>query len=180
MARRPGITAAELRAIIQYDPETGRFSWRERGQEFFKNGRVGSWNAVNAGRPVCGALSSGYLRISIFAEKYAASHLAYLYMTGAWPGYEIDHVNGVRCDNRWANLRPATRAQNCQNRGVRSDNTSGFIGVHFSKPMNKWEAIITVDRKTFRLGFFDDRAAASRAYLEAKRQHHKFQPTVRK
>jgi len=89
-------------------------------------------------------------------------------MTGEFPpkGGEIDHINRDRADNRWANLRLATRSQNNMNAGLRSDNKSGHKGVSKRRDTGKWHARITVKRRILLLGnfhSFEDAVAARRA-----------------
>ena len=91
------LTAARLRKMLHYDPETGVFT------------RL--WTGNVTGCPD----AKGYLRIAADGRSYRAHRLAVLYMTGAWPSEQIDHINQVRTDNRWSNLRPATNGENGAN-----------------------------------------------------------------
>jgi hypothetical protein len=96
-------------------------------------------------------------------------------MTGAWPLFEIDHRNGIGTDNRWKNLRDGTRSFNIQNqRRARSDNKTGFLGVHRSgkKERKGFVAKIQLDGKQRYLGVFSTAEAAHAAYLAAKRRIH--------
>jgi hypothetical protein len=88
-------------------------------------------------------------------------------MTGEDPDLEIDHVNGSRADNSWANLRPATHTQNSQNKRLLAANRSGFKGVSFDARKNRRRASIRVNRKKVYLGYFVTREEASEAYLRA-------------
>jgi len=87
-------------------------------------------------------------------------------------GAEVDHVNGDGLDNRRANLRAATRAQNCQNRRRRKDNTSGFKGVRLDRRYNKWRAEISACGSKYDLGCFDTPEAAHAAYVAASEVLH--------
>lgn len=161
------LTQSRLKELLHYDPETGVFVWRiPRGSA--KTGDV-------AGCPH----PEGYRKIMIDRKIYLAHRLAWLYVHGAWPKDEIDHRNGVRADNRFTNLREATRAENGQNLKIRADNTSGFIGVSWYKPARKWQAHINLAGRNKNLGCFDTPEAAHAAYLAAKAEHHTFQPTIR-
>lgn len=92
-------------------------------------------------------------------------------------GMQIDHVNGVKDDNRLSNLRLATHRENHQNRARNKNNKSGFLGV---SPINgKWRAQIMADGKKLALGCFDAPEAARDAYLAAKAELHKFCQTAR-
>ena len=100
------LTAEYLRWNLRYDPETGQFTrLRHRYGRTTDGAKLGSPKAPG-----------GYLRIGICDKLYLAHRLAYLYMTGEWPPEEVDHVNMVRGDNRWANLRAASRRMNLANR----------------------------------------------------------------
>ena len=93
-------------------------------------------------------------------------------MTGAWPAAEIDHVNSDGFDNRWSNLREATRAQNTRNTRAHHNNRSGMKGVYFEKRIGRWYARIMVDRKQHNLGSYDTAELAHRAYCEAAERLH--------
>ena len=122
---------------------------------------------------IAGTLSQGYRIIFVDYWPYKASHLIWLFMTGELPpaGMVIDHINGVRDDDRWANLRLCTPAENARNRGKCSRNTSGKVGVH---PINDllWGAEIGVNGKNVKLGRFDSREAAIEARCEAERHFY--------
>jgi hypothetical protein len=100
-------------------------------------------------------------------------------MVGEWPIKELDHKNGVRSDDRFENLREATRAEDCQNLALRKDNTSGFVGVGWHIQTKKWQAYISVNNVRYPLGLFEDIENAKNAHLEAKSKMHTFQPVPR-
>jgi hypothetical protein len=96
-------------------------------------------------------------------------------MTGEWPKNQIDHKNGVKDDNRKANLRPATNKENQQNvRRARCNNASGFLGVSFHRKLAKYSAQIYVDGKKKHLGYFISPRTAHEEYLKAKAELHRF------
>jgi len=130
MAKRKRITVAELRALLRYDPETGEFTWLQTGSGRNADGRAGSLG------------HKGCIQITIRYRNYKAHMLAWLYMTGKWPQREIDHWNTKRADNRWSNLRLATRTQNRRNSGLPRNNKSGYVGVFWDKYARKWRASI--------------------------------------
>lgn len=157
---RKGLTAEILRTLVCYDPETGQFT-RLAAPSRAAGKRAGTLAAPYRN-------SNGYTLISLGRRwRCRAHHLAWLYMTGEWPILDIDHINGIRSDNRWANLRAATRSQNLQNAGIRSDNTSGVKGVCFDKARQKWLAQIAVGGRRMVLGRFVSKDDAARAYSEA-------------
>lgn len=96
-------------------------------------------------------------------------------MTGNFPDGDIDHINRVRNDNRWSNLRECTQSQNSANTGVRVDNTSGYKGVVWLKKRYKWKAQIMVKQKQIYLGQYNDIKDAAIAYnIKAKELLGKF------
>lgn len=109
-----------LKSIISYDPETGMFT------ALVKRGK-------NVPGKVLGTKhSDGSMMIYINYKRYRAARLAWFYMTGTWPEHEIDHINRINSDNRWSNLREATRSENAMNHTVQPNNKTGHknIGYH--------------------------------------------------
>lgn len=142
------ITAEQLRALVHYDQENGQIIW-------LKSGRVAR------------AVTYGYLRLFLLGRWYSAHRLAWLYVYGEHPLLEIDHINGERADNRIANLRQATISQQRANSRMKRTNQCGFKGVHWHISTQKWRAMITRDRKVYRLGLFETPEQAHRAYVAA-------------
>ena len=159
------LSQSELLEQLQYDPETGIFT-RRRGR--------------CVGQAAGSRDSSGHLQIKVAGRSYAAHRLAVLYMTGQWPLEQVDHINQVKTDNRWVNLRPASQSQNCVNRTRPNRVGDGFRGVQ--KIGNRYQATISIrengQKRRAHLGMFDSAPAAHAAYLEAARQRHgDFLPT---
>lgn len=152
------LTAERVREVLDYDPETGVFTWRQ------PQGRAQKGSVAGAEH------NRGYWRVSVFGKYYLSHRLAWLYVHGEWPSPEIDHINGDPRDNRLANLRLATRSQNLANKKRSSKNTSGFKGVDRVVSRGKWRARIKVDGTDLHLGLFSARAdaVAARAAAEAK------------
>lgn len=128
---KPAITAERLRETMTYNPETGEFIWlirKGRNREFV------------AGTPSI----DRYVTIMVDGVAYFAHRLAWLYMTGEWPRGYVDHINGTKDDNRFANLRDATGSQNQANRGPGKNNKSGHKGISFNKRQRKWVAEIQI------------------------------------
>ena len=99
---------------LDYDPETGFFTWVGDTGNQYRGTRAGSIE------------KKGYRQIEAEGFRYMAHRLAWFLMTGSWPKHQIDHINGIKDDNRWCNLREATNAENKRNAGRRADNTSGY------------------------------------------------------
>ncbi len=155
------LTAERARELLDYNPETGTFTWRVgRG-----NARAGSRAGYK--RP------DGYVFISVDGKNYYAHRLAWLMTHGVWPTSDTDHINGVTGDNRISNLREASRALNLQNQRVPSaNNTSGYLGVSFDSNRQSFNAKISIQGKGLNLGYFHDVEEAYQAYLTAKRRLH--------
>ena len=83
-----------------------------------------------------------------------------------------DHINGDKLDNRTANLRVCTHAQNCRNQKLKTSNTSGYKGVYWNKDVSKWVAQIRIDGKVTSLGLFNDIKEAAKVYDKTARIHH--------
>lgn len=158
------ITAELLREILVYEPCSGSFLWK-----------------ISSGRAKAGDVAGyagdlDYRSIQIFGRAYCAHRLAWLHVHGIWPADEIDHINGVRGDNRLVNLRSATTAENRQNHAVRRDNTSKFPGVNWDKYSGKWRVRIRVPGRRLHVGLFKRLEDAVSARAEAKAKLHTFQP----
>jgi hypothetical protein len=153
------INASRLRELLDYDPETGVFTWL-----------VSTSNRVRSGE-TAGTLDGRYRQIKADGRIYRSHQLAWLWMTGEWPTGHLDHINGDPSDNRFTNLRPATSSQNGANsrRGV--NNKSGFKGVSWHAQAHRWRARIMVGRRQIFLGLFTDPTIAHAAYVEAAEKH---------
>jgi hypothetical protein len=158
------ITQNELKQLLTYDPDTGVFTRR-----------VNSKNHNNIGQVAGSINSKGYRIIKINGEPYKSHRLALLYMNGNMPIDSVDHINGNRDDNRFVNLRECTNAENCQNRGISRNNTSGYAGVSWHNASGKWHSSLANKY----LGLFNTREEAHEAYLNAKAKLHTFQPIPR-
>lgn len=157
----PILTAARLREVLHYDPETGYFKWALRISSKCPSGKL------------AGTITHwGYAHTKVDKEGHYCHRLAWLYMTGGWPQHDVDHINGVRHDNRWANLRDVTRRMNLQNQHrARKGKASGApLGV--VRAGNRFAAQITVNGVLKHIGTFGETAAAHEAYLAAKRELH--------
>ena len=168
----------DFNKLLSYQPQTGLLFWLPRTASDFgfascRQSTVDSWNDRNSGRPAFRTVDrDGYLRGEIRGRKYRAHRVIWQMVYGDWPDGQIDHVNGDRADNRIANLRAATNAENQWNTRVRSDSTSGVKGVTWNKQRSKWQARIEVSGRRIHIGLFDDLRAASIARDAAARRLH--------
>ena len=162
---RVGVISAErLRELLDYDEETGVFTWRtNRG-----NVRAGSV----AGTAHC----RGYRQICLDGSIYLEHRMAWLHVYGEHPQGALDHRDRCRTNNRIANLRMVTGSENQQNRAIPRNNTSGFKGVCWDKSRGKWLACIAVNSRLKNLGRFTTPEAAFAAYQIAASELHTHNP----
>ena len=154
------LTQEQLKELLSYDADTGIFV------------RLKSSGGQGIGSIAGGISPKGYIRIQMARKQYGAHRLAFLYMTGEFPVDQVDHINGVKDDNRWLNLRQATGSQNMSNQGRPITNTSGFKGVSWKKRDKKWKAQIMHMNRAIYLGYFTTPEAAHQAYVEAAEKLH--------
>jgi hypothetical protein len=162
--RYPRITPAKLayfRQILRYEPETGLFYWLED--------RASYGGGVLAG-DVAGTKGGGRKQIGVDGRTYRAHVMAYWFMTeqNVPIGFEIDHKDRDDSNNRWSNLRLATRSLNNHNSNPSSANTSGVRGVSWVKGSDCWDARITVDDIVYVIGSFDKFTDAVKARIAAE------------
>jgi hypothetical protein len=147
-----------LKELLHYDPDTGLFT------------RVKSMPRSKKGEVVGYTNGRGWLRVKIDGKHYKLHRLAFLYMEGAFPPDEVDHINGNKDDNRWCNLRKATRAQNNANRASGGNSVTGYRGVLPSG--KRFFAQITKDGKRIHLGMYDCPKEAHKAYCRAAKDFY--------
>lgn len=146
-------TQRRLKELLGYNPTTGIFTWRVR--------RGGSANAGS----IAGMVGNfGYRFIGIDGWKYPEHRLVWVFIHGKWPK-ELDHINRDRADNRLLNLRIVTRSENCSNRGLSRNNTTGFKGVYNCGDRG-WSAVIRVRGNKMWFGYFDTALEAHNVYVE--------------
>jgi hypothetical protein len=160
------LTYDEVREKFTFYEDSGQFIWNSRNRESF-NTKAGFsiFNARFAGRPFGGLHeATGYIYGNVGGRVFAAHRLIWLWMTGEWPD-QVDHINGMRNDNRWCNLRNVDRSANMKNASMRTDNTSGFVGVYYVKRSGKWIAKLVANGVAIHIGTFDspEKAAEARA-----------------
>lgn len=170
-----------LRKLLRYEPATGKLFWRERSVDLFTDGRqtaqhnCAAWNGKFAGKEALYTDNGdGYVHGRILNRNYFAHRVIWAITYDEWPDH-IDHVNGIRSDNRIENLRSVSQAENNRNQKRRSTNTSGVCGVSWCKRDGKWVARITSNGKYKCLGYFDDfdDAVSARKAAEEKYGFHR-------
>jgi len=152
------ITQERLKELASYDPESGLFICAKN--------RRGSKNKVG---DILGSLTgAGYIEIQLDGRRYLAHRLAVLAMTGVMPEKVVDHINQIKTDNRWINLRCVSQVENGHNQTRKAKrNSTGFVGVH--KWQGKYRAKIVVNQKQVHLGTFDCPQLAAASYNAAKK-----------
>lgn len=156
------INQIQLKELLHYSIITGKFYWLKSTAKRVKVGDVaGHLN------------SNGYGTIKINGKIYRTHRLAWFWVTGVWPESMIDHKNGKKDANYWLNLREATNSQNQCNRGIPSNNTSGYKGVCWNKSNKKWIAIIVENNMQKYLGSYETPELAYAERLKAEKKFHR-------
>ena len=167
------IAIETLNEILICDSEAGTLLWRERPLRLCFDQRIWkAWNTKHAGKPaltISGA-SGGYLQGCIFRKRFMAHRVVWALHYNEWPVDQLDHINGVRTDNRICNLRLATPLMNSRNRAKNLNNSSGAIGVHWNKRVGKWSAMIGNNNKLKHIGYFDNKGDATSARANAEKE----------
>lgn len=157
---------SDVHEFLRYEPETGDFFWIKR---------TGARSAIGNKTSQC-VNREGYRLIALNKKSNKAHRLAWLYVHGVWPN-QIDHINGIKTDNRIDNLRDVDCRTNSHNQRVaHKNNGSGFLGV-CAKASGSYQAAIRIGGKRIYLGRFASPELAHEAYLTAKCAHHPSAPT---
>lgn len=156
------LTYQRLKELLRYNKRTGIFTWVSRPS-----------NRVHLGDEAGSVTDDGYRVVRIDRINYKAHRLAFFYVTGEWPGPEVDHRDGNKLNNRWRNLRSGDKTFNMQNlQRARPSNRSGLLGVCKGSANRRYRAKIRALGKNVHLGYFDTPQQAHAAYIKAKRQLH--------
>ena len=168
--------APALRLLLRYDPSTGLLFWRERPVELFPNA-VGArcWNGAFAGKAAFKAVKRGYATGTVFCRSLFAHRVIWALVYGAWPSDDIDHISGVKDDNRIENLRVVSRTENMRNKKLYSNNLSGRVGVVFHRRCKRWHARIRINNQKIHLGGYGtfEEACAARSAAEKSLGFHR-------
>nr|WP_267875820.1 HNH endonuclease [Massilia sp. CCM 8734] len=157
-----------MHALFHYDPNNGLFIYR-----------VSPSRRVSVGS-IAGCQHNGYIRIFINRVAYKAHRLAWMYVHGKEPSNLLDHINGGGVDNRIANLREASNAENMQNTKLAITNKSGVTGVHWVDRDKRWRVRIGLDGQQKSIGSFRKKEDAIQACEKAKKTLHPFQTVFAK
>lgn len=157
------ITQEDLKKLLHYDPDTGVFTWIVDRNPGIKKGQ-------RAGYVCSDGRGKKYISIGIKGKYYKSHRLVWLYVNGFFPSDQIDHIDGNGCNNSLKNLREVSNRENCRNRKIYSFNKSGYTGVSWYTPRNKWIARINNNKRTIHLGYFDNINDAISARKSAERE----------
>jgi hypothetical protein len=125
------VTQQRLKEVLDYNPETGEFTWKERGQGRIVGKRAGTLSVSKT------SMRRWFLCVD--RQVMLRSRAAWIYMTGEdITGKVIDHINRNTEDDRFKNLRSCTQNQNMKNRKANSNSATGVKGVFYNKAKNKW------------------------------------------
>lgn len=150
------LTQDDIHELMDYDPKTGFFQWKKKRRGIQTGVFLGTDNGF------------GYKRISVLGKSYYAHRLAWFYVHGEWPD-QIDHINGIKSDNRIKNLRNVNCQQNAQNKTKAQKNSlSQTLGVSWHKKAKKWQAHICVFKERKYLGLFEKIEDAEKAFNKEK------------
>lgn len=182
MKKLSRLTQEELKELIDYDPESGKAYWKERDVKWFKDGKIRTaeqemnrWNLRHAGKEITNLNSQGHIQVRILGRLFLLHRLIWLREYGEWPENDIDHINGIRTDNRLCNLRSVSHRDNLRNRKKFRNNTSGQNGVNLHKNTDKWRAAIRNNKgKSIHLGLFNtfEEAVCARKAAEVEYGYH--------
>jgi hypothetical protein len=158
--KRPTLSFDRAHELLRYEPETGKLFWR-----------VATSNRVKAGAEAGALGGPGYRYLMVETERFLAHRLIFFMQTGRWPIGDVDHMDGNRVNNAWANLRECDRKTNMENRKAPSSKSrTGVLGVSLSR--GRFKAQIASGGKNRCLGRFDTVQEAQEAYLKAKALVH--------
>lgn len=169
-----------LLQLLRYEPDTGKLFWLARSPSLFSattkhtaDHQAARWNSRLAGKEAFTARNVGYRYGAVDGRLYLAHRVIWKMVHGNDPK-QIDHINGIRSDNRLENLRSVEEVENHKNQQLHAHNTSGVCGVSFDRSRGKWEAHVTVGNRKQHLGRFAsiEEAVAVRKQAEANLGFH--------
>jgi len=173
------LTAELAKELFEYDAASGHLTWKCRDEVRHAHLHTTThsmrrWNSRMAGVKAGRCQMHGYIVINFQGRIYREHRLVFLIHYGRMPVC-LDHINGVRDDNRIENLREATHQENCFNMRLSKRNATGFKGVSYHTKRQRYVACMRHDGKQLHVGYFksaEEAACEIRAVRE--RIHGKF------
>lgn len=157
------LTLDIARNLFHYDEIAGQLFWKVKRS-----------SRVDINKPVGCKHHSGYLQVTVNRKQYRVHRVIWLMAYGSWPTFGLDHINGIKDDNRICNLRDVDLVTNRENLRVANvDNKSGFLGVSYNEKRRKYRAQIRAMGRYITLGYFQTPQEAHNVYVDAKRKYHR-------
>lgn len=167
---------SELAKFYLYCPHTGDITWKPRVAGMTFGNRVVSARGARQSNGKCAGKSalydhvSGYKAVAVMGVAFLAHRVAWALHYGTWPDGWMDHINGIRTDNRILNLRVVDPSENSRNSALSSLNKTGVPGVFYGARTNRWKAYINVNRRRVELGSHSTLESAVSARRAAERE----------
>lgn len=154
-----------LNQLFRYEPETGILFWKQNDVLYSS-----AMDRVS-GKEAGSQCTNGYKKITFNYKYYLAHRIIWKIAYGEDPQY-IDHINGIRNDNRLCNLRSVDYSQNNKNKKIGKNNKSGLTGVRFDNQSKKWKATIGHNKHKHHLGYFSNLDDAIMARKKAESEYN--------
>lgn len=159
------VSVEYLRECFMLDTSTGVLYWKSRpAHHFVSNASYKMWNTRYAGEVASCIKTNGYVGVTVLKKSYQAHRVVWAITSGVWPTGDLDHINGLKSDNRYCNLRYATESQNGFNRVLGKNSTTGYKGVSYDKQTKRYKAKIKISGRSISIGMFDTPKEAHDAY----------------
>ncbi len=155
----PHVSADELRQLFTYDPVTGIVRWA-----------VSRAARIKVGDEAATKHDSGYKRVMVNNRNLYVHRIAWAITHGEFPE-QIDHINGIRSDNRLVNLRGVTNLENCHNKCVQRQTNAGVPNVYFDKRYGTYKASVSANKSFYHLGCFKTLEEATKAVAEGRMKY---------
>ena len=154
-----------LNECLEYHEDTGNLFWKYRPRHHFNTNRgYNMWNSKNAGNRISGLDGSGYIRFSLDSVKTLAHRAIWKMLHNEEPEH-IDHINGIRCDNRKLNMRALSHGENMKNKATYANNSTTVMGV--TKAHNREGYIVRIGTRY--VGYFTNFQEAVTARFKAEK-----------
>ena len=165
-----------LNECFLYNEETGSLTWKKRPLHHFKNkiSQYMTWNRIYSDTIAGGNTrkskngESVYRVVYVNNKKYQEHRIIFKLINGYDPEL-IDHLNGIRNDNKISNLKSVNSQENSKNRRLAKNNTSGVLGVRFHNIKKRYVAETGKKSKMFKT--FEEAYAYRKAWEKENNYH---------